>query len=200
MLSALDLHIKIQSLWSVFWNYRISINFVQTSLMQDDRKTNQPNLREIRIKKLRGANKSLVLPGRKQANVSVRMAWISFGALPCRKKKILMTARVSMLLKSRASLTCFRARFLPGRTKDLSAPQYFNLFNIFLEIALKNIQCIPYPHNLTEQRDQKICNHSYYLCQEHGLLNEIQLIYLARYSWRNSDIWSTVRFVYSVQG
>jgi len=42
--------------------------------MQDDRKTNQPNLREIRIKKLRGANKSLVLPGRKQANVSVRMA------------------------------------------------------------------------------------------------------------------------------
>jgi len=35
-------------------------------------------------------------------NVSVRMAWISFGTLPCRKKK-LMTARVSMLLKSRAS-------------------------------------------------------------------------------------------------
>ena len=34
-------------------------------------------------------------------NVSVRMAWISFGALPC--KKNLMTARVSMLLKSRAS-------------------------------------------------------------------------------------------------
>ena len=33
-----------------------------------------------------------------------------------------MTARVSMLLKSRASLTCFRASFLPGRTKDLSAP------------------------------------------------------------------------------
>ena len=36
-------------------------------------------------------------------NVSFRMAWISFGALPCRKKKTLMTARVSMLLKSRAS-------------------------------------------------------------------------------------------------
>ena len=35
-------------------------------------------------------------------NVSVRMAWISFGALPCRKKNF-MTARVSMLLKSRAS-------------------------------------------------------------------------------------------------
>jgi len=36
----------------------------------------------------RGADKSLAPPGRKQANVSVRMAWISFGALPCRKKKI----------------------------------------------------------------------------------------------------------------
>ena len=35
----------------------------------------------------RGADKSLARPGRKQANVSVRMAWISFGALPCRKKK-----------------------------------------------------------------------------------------------------------------
>ena len=30
---------------------------------------------------------SLSRPGRKQANVSLRMAWISFGALPCRKKK-----------------------------------------------------------------------------------------------------------------
>jgi hypothetical protein len=37
-----------------------------------------------------------------------------------------MTARVSMLLKSRASLTCFRARFLPGRAKDLSTPWYKN--------------------------------------------------------------------------
>ena len=35
-------------------------------------------------------------------NVSVRMAWISFGALPCRNKD-LMIACVSMLLKSRAS-------------------------------------------------------------------------------------------------
>jgi len=35
-----------------------------------------------------------------------------------------MTARVSVLLKSRASLTCFRACFLPGRAKDLSALRY----------------------------------------------------------------------------
>jgi len=35
----------------------------------------------------------------------------------------MITARVSMLLKSRASLTCFRAYFLPGRAKELSAPR-----------------------------------------------------------------------------
>ena len=35
----------------------------------------------------RDPDKSLARPGRKQANVSVRMAWISFGALPCRGKK-----------------------------------------------------------------------------------------------------------------
>ena len=33
------------------------------------------------------ADKSLARPGRKQANVSVGMEWISFGALSCRKKK-----------------------------------------------------------------------------------------------------------------
>jgi len=67
------------------------------------------------------ADKSLARPGTKQANVSVRMAWISYGALPCRKRN-LMTARVSMLLKSPASLSCFRACFFPVRAKDLSAP------------------------------------------------------------------------------
>jgi len=69
----------------------------------------------------RGAGKSLARRGRKQVNVSARMAWISFGALPCREKKKLMAARVSMLLKSRPSLTCFLVCFLPGGTKDLSA-------------------------------------------------------------------------------
>jgi len=77
------------------------------------------------------AVKSLARPGRKQAYVSVRMARISFGALPCRKKKNLLTARVSML-KSRASLTCFRACFLPGRAKDLSAPRYLYLHLLYL--------------------------------------------------------------------
>jgi len=35
----------------------------------------------------RGVDKSLARPRRKQANVSVRMVWMSFGALPCKKKK-----------------------------------------------------------------------------------------------------------------
>ena len=52
--------------------------------------------------------------------------WHEFPSAPClaRKKRNLMTARVSMLSKSRASLTCFRACFLPGRAKDLSVPRY----------------------------------------------------------------------------
>jgi len=38
-------------------------------------------------------------------------------------EKNLVTARVSMLLKSRVTLICFRACFVPGRAKDLSAPR-----------------------------------------------------------------------------
>jgi len=51
--------------------------------------------------------------------------WREFPSAPCLaggKKNL--AARVSMLLKSRASLTCFRATFLPGRAKGLSAPRY----------------------------------------------------------------------------
>jgi len=43
--------------------------------------------------------------------------------LALQEKNNLMTARVSMLLESRSSLTCFRACFSPGRAKDLSAPR-----------------------------------------------------------------------------
>ena len=49
--------------------------------------------------------------------------WREFPSAPCIAGKVLMTARVSMLLKSHASLTCFRACFLPGQAKDLSAPR-----------------------------------------------------------------------------
>jgi hypothetical protein len=83
----------------------------------------------------RGAHKSLARPGKKQANVSDRMARISFRALPCRKNN-LMAARVSMSLKSRASLACFRACFLPGRAKDLSAPRYLFLLQIKIHYSI----------------------------------------------------------------
>jgi len=50
--------------------------------------------------------------------------WREFPSAPCLAGKSLMTTRVSMLLKSRTSRTCFRACFLRGRTKDFSGPRY----------------------------------------------------------------------------
>jgi len=69
----------------------------------------------------RGADKS---SARQEGNKLMFLSeWSEFPSAPCLAgKKNLMTARVSMLLKSRASLTCFRACFFPGRAKDLSAP------------------------------------------------------------------------------
>jgi hypothetical protein len=43
----------------------------------------------------KGADKSLTRPGRKQANVSNRMAWISFGAL--QKKKLDDSSRLDVV-------------------------------------------------------------------------------------------------------
>ena len=63
--------------------------------------------------------------------------WREFPSAPCPcRKRNLMTARVSMLLKSRASLTCFQASFLPGRTKDLSAPRVPKPFSAVLKIDI----------------------------------------------------------------
>jgi len=45
----------------------------------------------------RGADKSLARPESKQSNVSVRMALISFGALPCRKKRLYDSSRLSVV-------------------------------------------------------------------------------------------------------
>jgi hypothetical protein len=62
--------------------------------------------------------------------------WREFPSGPClAEKKNLMTARVSMLLKSRTSLTCFQACFLPDRTKDLLAPRYQVLKRILIKIT-----------------------------------------------------------------
>ena len=45
----------------------------------------------------RSADKSLARPGRKQANVSLRMALISFGALLCRKKNLDDSSRLDVV-------------------------------------------------------------------------------------------------------
>jgi len=45
----------------------------------------------------RGADKSLARPGRKHANVSVRMAWISFGALYCQEKELDYSSRLHVV-------------------------------------------------------------------------------------------------------
>jgi len=52
--------------------------------------------------------------------------WHEYPSTSCLagKKKTLLTTRVSMLLKSRAPLTCFRACLLPDQAKDLSPPRY----------------------------------------------------------------------------
>ena len=113
-----------------------------------------------------GADKSLVRPGRKKDNVSVTMAWIFFGTLPCRKKK-LMTARVSMLLKSRSSLTCFRACFLPGLAKDLSAPRYLSN-----STALRHT--VPATHEV-EFYTYFSCTWRYSLIQNGNILAELPL-------------------------
>jgi len=44
-----------------------------------------------------GADKSLARPGREQVSVSVRMVWISFGALPCTKKKLDDNSRLNVV-------------------------------------------------------------------------------------------------------
>ena len=70
------------------------------------------------------------------------MAWIFLGALPCRKRN-LTTASISILLKSRASLTFFRGCFLPERPNDLSAPRYIMQPCTSMPTFLRNVlhQC-----------------------------------------------------------
>ena len=60
-----------------------------------------------------------------------------FPSAPCLagEKKNMMTARVSMLLKSRASLTCFRACSLPGLAKDLLEPRYYLQHDTFPQMV-----------------------------------------------------------------
>ena len=50
--------------------------------------------------------------------------WREFRSVLCPAGNKFMIARASTLLKSRASLTCFLACFLPGGDKDLSGSRY----------------------------------------------------------------------------
>jgi len=51
----------------------------------------------VKIPVYSGADKSLARSGRKQANISVTMAWISFGALPCQKRKLDDSSRLDVV-------------------------------------------------------------------------------------------------------
>jgi len=51
--------------------------------------------------------------------------WRAFPSAPCLAGKNLMATRVSILLKSCASLTLFQACFLPGGAKDVSEPRIY---------------------------------------------------------------------------
>ena len=106
--------------WISHFRFNIAHISFDSAWVREKYKNNYESSRD-HLQVYRGSDKSSARPGRKQANVCVRMTWISFGALPCRKK--MMTARVWILLKSRASLICFRVCFLAGQAKDLSAPR-----------------------------------------------------------------------------
>jgi len=68
------------------WRYPESLLVCLTLVLKNPRLACIGNVTEWCLR-CRGAVKSLVRPGRKQGNVSVRMVWISFGALPCRAEK-----------------------------------------------------------------------------------------------------------------
>ena len=62
-----------------------------------------------------------------------------FPSAPCLAgKKNLMTSRVSTSLKSRVSLSCFRACFLPGRANDLTAPRYISYDQLTVDVFNSN--------------------------------------------------------------
>ena len=73
-------------------------NNVAGIVVGTDRMTQKLLFDTQREKKInRGDNKSLARPGRKQANVSVRMAWISFGALLAEKKNLDNSSRLDVV-------------------------------------------------------------------------------------------------------
>ena len=94
--------------------------------------------------------------------------WREFPSAPCLAgKKNLKTARVSMLLKSRATLTCFRPCFLSGRAKDLSTPRYLWVVHAeqilhppFRQLVLGN------------GRVAKNCKSEHYSCMKYNFIRD----------------------------
>jgi len=66
--------------------------------------------------------------------------WYEFPSAPC------LTVCVSMLLKSRASLSSFRTCFLPGRAKDVSAPGITLSGSFFLIASRQTLSASVYFH------------------------------------------------------
>ena len=78
----------------------------------------------VRVEKYyRGADKSLARPGMKQANVSVRMAWISFGALPYGGRGLYDSSRLNVVEIARVPYM-LPSLFPFWSAKDISAPRY----------------------------------------------------------------------------
>ena len=96
-------------------------------------------------------------------------------------KKGLMTARVSMLLKSCTSLTCFRACFLPGRAKVTT--MHCGL-NIAQDIILHQLNQIPFVSNCIPLLNTTECclvsNHCAHPCEQHP---PQQLWSLSSWTW-----------------
>ena len=117
-------HLIFRNKWSCTFDLTVSLNFLLPALKF------WTKFVDWIYSRYGGADKSIARSGRKQANVSVRMAWISFGALPCMKKldassrlHVVEIARVPEMLPS---------LFLPGQAKDLSAPrQYRDKHNFY---------------------------------------------------------------------
>ena len=109
--------------------------------------------------------------------------------------KNLMTARFLMLLKSHASLTCFRACFLPGRAKDLSAPQYVEYLQDVSEEGITVSTCIfAHVRHLTNSPNfihLQIQESSFMILTSSPYC--LGLIHLQKFLGDRSKIWSYVK-------
>jgi hypothetical protein len=108
----------------------------------------------------RGADKSLVWPGRKQTNISVRISWASFGTLPCRKKVLDKSSLLDVVEIARVP-DMLRAFFLRSRAKDLSAPGIIADHKI-LKIHAHHLLLLPAGTSIQSALNKSIFQHIFY--------------------------------------